>query len=475
MERPNIVWITLDSVRADHTSIYGYERETTPNISAIANDSDAVAFSNCISHATGTPPSVASILTGTYPSRHGIELDDQVGKLTEKLDTIPELLRSSGYRTSCITSNNWIGPETELNRGFDSFSQITARNLLDSVGLTGILKYLLNIRTHSGGLSSESLRHSTSFLMNTIAKRELRDLSSSSSPFFLYLHYNDPHRPYYPPVSYRDVFGEHLDVDPEMAAETSFQLHKDYYGKMASGCDLTSTEETSLRTMYDSHLRYTDSCIGVLYEYIQTRVDGDVILVVTSDHGDHFGEYDLLGHLYGVHDQLANVPMVVKGLTDVPGASDRLVQHADIMKTVLSMTETDTSQIQGYDLREDDREFTITQDYWSQVQRDELANNNPTVDMDRFEPRLMSGIRTKDFKYVKHTTPENPTEDLREGELFKLPDEGTSVKSSYPERSEKLDQELSAWLTSNGQPIDQTSVAVFDEEIEEQLSDLGYL
>lgn len=120
MDKPNIVWITLDSVRHDHTTMSGYRRETTPYIEKIANKSDGVAFSSCFAHARASATSVPSILSGTYPSRHGTYYRES-SAFPDELPLAAELFSDVGYNTVGISNNGYAGSLTNVDRGFDEF------------------------------------------------------------------------------------------------------------------------------------------------------------------------------------------------------------------------------------------------------------------------------------------------------------------------------------------------------------------
>ena len=116
-DKPNILWIVMDAVRADHLSCYGYHRETTPNIDRIAGE--GALFENAISAASWTLPSHASMFTGLYLSKHATDSEHRY--LADNFQTIAELLRSYGYKTYGYSNNPWVGPDTNLNQGFDTY------------------------------------------------------------------------------------------------------------------------------------------------------------------------------------------------------------------------------------------------------------------------------------------------------------------------------------------------------------------
>ncbi|MFB6130345.1 MAG: sulfatase-like hydrolase/transferase, partial [Salinigranum sp.] len=131
MGAPNIVWLTLESTRSDHCSLYGYGRETTPELDALAAERGARAFGDCHAHGIWTRSSSASILTGTYPTHHTVGLDTD-SRLPDELDTVPELLGRAGYTTACVSPNPNLSSSSGLDRGFDRFTYVSGATLLEA-------------------------------------------------------------------------------------------------------------------------------------------------------------------------------------------------------------------------------------------------------------------------------------------------------------------------------------------------------
>lgn len=460
-DNPNLIWITLDSLRYDHTSMAGYGRDTTPNLQRIADRSEGRTFSECIAHGNWTLSSSTSILTGTYPSHHTVGLDEST-KLTPKLRTVAELLKERGYATACLSDNTHVSDATGLSRGFDRFSWLSSSTLLETAGVKSLAKYALNVRKHSAGFTLDDTKHATPFLMNEVGTRWLDDLRNEE-PFFFYLHYNEPHRPYYPPLPYLDRYTDDLDVSTEEAAEISMEVHENLYEIVANGCDLSETEWGALHAMYDAEIAYTDEMVGRLFDHVRSLDLDDTIFVVTADHGELFGEYGLLAHKLCLHDAIINVPLVVHGPTDVTDADD-LVQHADLMRTFVEAAGGSTEQLQGVDLREEAREHTIAQRGGASFES--LLKYNPDFDTDRYHEPMLNCLRTDEFKY--QTSGER-------SELFALPDEETDVQDRHPETTAALGRRLDEWLETDGQPVDASREAEFTDAMERQLRDLGYV
>jgi uncharacterized sulfatase len=458
-EQPNIVWITLDSVRQDHTTMGGYRRDTTPNIQRLAESEDGVAFSSCFAHGRASATSIPSILSGTYLSRHGTYYEGKRG-FPDEVPLVQELLGEAGYHTVGVSNNGYASDLTGVDRGFDEYTLLgsSPRDILESAGVWNVLKYVANIRTHSVGFDTDTHAHSGGYLLTQIANGAVRQ---ASEPTFLYVHYNEPHRAYYPPLPYLDRYTDDLPMSGREAADLAMEVHHNLVEIAANGCDLSETELDALRAMYDAEIAYTDELVGRLVEHIQREL-GETLVVVTADHGELFGEDGMLAHKYSMHNGLLNVPLVLKG---VPGLEDEgLVQHADVMRTLLEVAGADTDTVQGVDLRETRREYAI-----SQSPRDEmgpLLEYNPDFDTARFPAAPYAVIQDGTYKYLDW--PETP-------QLYRLPDEETNVIDDHPEVANRLADHLTEWLDTEGQPVGSGERVEADEEIQSRLADLGYL
>lgn len=459
--KPNIIWITLDSVRADHTTMSGYHRDTTPNLQRIAEQSDGRYFHNCFAAANGTPVSSASILTGTYPSRHGLKLTNEA--LPAELDTVPELFAEQGYSTAGLSRNSYLSSGTKLNRGFDRFEWIDRSTILQSVSPSVLAKYLLNIRSHSVGFSTDSAKHATPYIMNETLKRWLEDLGRTE-PFFLYAHYNEPHRPYHPPLPYLDRYTDDLQMTAGEAVERSMEIHRNHDEIITEGYTLSETDEMALAAMYDAEIAYTDEMIGRLFDYIQDLDIGDTVVVVTADHGELFGEHGLLGHTLVLSDAVTNVPLVTHGLDDLTISKDDIVQHPDVMQTFVAMADGRTEQMQGVDLRHKKRTYAISQR--QSIISSSYFNQMPKFDTSRFHDQMLTAFRDERFRYLRSDN---------RSELLKLPNESTDVTEEYPEIAQRFEADLMDWLSQEGQPVSSETESNLTEAMRRQLRDLGYV
>lgn len=456
--RPNIVWITLDSVRADHTSLQGYRRDTTPNLVALA--AEGQSFSACFTPGKSTVYSSASFLTGTYPFRNGLRVTNDF--LPSELSTVPELLGAVGYTTACLSRNAFIGPGTGLDRGFDRFEWIDSSRMLRAVPPSILLGYALRIRRHSAGFTTNTGKHSTPYILNRMACEWLDDLKKEE-PFFCYLHYNEPHHPYYPPLPYLDLYVDDIEFSLAEAKGFVMEMHSEYRNWIANGREFSDAELETLEAMYDAEIRYTDEMIGRLVSHINDLDLGETVIVITADHGEFFGEKGLLSHVLSIDDAVTWTPLVVHGL-DFEVDPDALVQQIDVMQTLLAQAGADTDQFQGIDLRHDQREYVFTNR--APVHTDSWREHNPAFDPDPYHAGELAGVRTKHFRYQKSTS---------RSELYELPDEQTDVSHDNPEIRAELDRVLTEWWQTEGIPVETTQGSRMTDEMRKQLRSLGYV
>jgi len=465
----NVVWITLESVRAANSSVCGYEHDTTPNLRRIAADEDGVAFRNCISQSMWTPASSASILTGTYLFEHRVGYDGEAKEpLPREIDTLPQLFRTEGYRTACLTPNSYLSEATGLDRGFVKHHLVLLREALkkrETLGPT--LKYILRSRSYGPGFSMNSDEHNETYIMLETLKRWLRSLASSSDPFFLYTHCPNPHLPYTPPKKWIDRFTDETSFSADEALELSLDTYasRDHMVQhIADGPDFSENEWAALEAMYDAEIAYADEFVGRLFDHVQRRVDGKTLFVVTADHGDLFGEQGILGHNLVLDDHLTNVPMVVHGIDGIDHAADSVVQHIDVTRTVAEYLGVSHEQFSGVDLRRDRPDVAISQRGIPHF--DEYLEANPDFDASRYHREPMSALRTDEFKYV---------ESDEKSELFALPDEETDVGDEHPGVRDDLGARLARALREMDEREAGGREAEYTDAMEQQLSDLGYL
>jgi arylsulfatase A-like enzyme len=298
--------LLIDALRADHLSSYGYRRQTTPAIDALARD--GVLFRQAIAQSTFTKSSIATLFTGRYPFQHGVywgSLELASGAvisdvLPEEEICLAEELRERGYLTAAWVQNSHLRQVMGFGQGFVSYR--------DSQG------------------SIERIHRKVRPWLRGAARRY---------PFFAYLHYIDLHDPYRPPPPYDTLFGDPGDVYGGVDLdEWGAFLAAVREGKRR----LSAAEVAGLEALYDGQLRHIDDEIGRLFAELRALGLYDrSLIVVTADHGDGFMEHGFISHSTTPYEELVRVPLVVK----LPGGRfagtvvERQVRLADVMPTIL--------------------------------------------------------------------------------------------------------------------------------------------
>jgi len=466
MSNRDIVWLTLESVRYDRTSVGGHERDTTPFLDRLASEGDSATFENCTTHAIWTRPSSTSILTGRAPSNHRTWSTEIA--LSDDIPTIPEGLRDAGYRTVGISSIGQVSSATGLDRGFERFHYLGKDQLFEQVGPRILARYLLNLRRHSAGWTTTTRKHSTGYMVDALASRHVRQASDGDEPLFLYAHLSDSHHPYYPPKGWQSRFESDLDAPMDRALDDSLDMSDRLHEHIANGLPFDAETWNAIDVMYDTSLVYVDAIASSIVETARAELD-DPIIVVTADHGEFFGEDELLSHVLSTNTAVTNVPLVVAGLDGLSGDRTEMVQHADVMQTVIAELGLDVPVPIGRDVRTEPREVAFTQrgDVRSANNIEELRRHNSAFDASRFLSGVVTSAQTVDYRYQRGDN---------RADLYRLPDESVDISDSAPDVTERLDGEIDSWLATHGEPSGhREQTADFSPEMEKQLEDLGYL
>lgn len=462
----NVVWLIIDSIRGDRTSIGDHTQQTTPTLARIGNQSNGVS-TTCISHGIWSLPSVASMMSGTYPSHHGTGLHNEV--LPSEIQTVPERFSEAGFHTVGLSTNPYFSSETGLDRGFDEFDSFSIRSLFSEVGPQGWLSFLYNLRTYSAGFSTTKRKHSPDFLFNEVVKRRLGDLTVSSQPFFLCAHYHGVHHPYYPSPAFRDRFSDSLQLSSKEAADIAFQRTENPYQEIANNCSYSEEEWHAIRKMYDTLLFQVDSLLDQLLAHINDLgIDDETIIVITSDHGDLLGEYDLLSHKLVLHDALISVPLVVRGSKSLRKIDNQMIQHVDVLQTLMDELDVSTKGMHGLTLSKESREFTVSQRGQQTMQKtlNRVREFNPKFDHERVYSGLTTALRTRDWKYISGD---------EEAALYELPNECANQLGDLPDHADKFDACLNEWMKEYGQPVYSDRSSEFSSTVKDRLADLGYV
>lgn len=308
-KKPNLLFFGIDSMRAEHMSLYGYDRLTTPNIDKYLEG--GVTFEKCLSPHIPTTPGYSSMLTGLDAFGTNVVALRHKGGLPENVKTLAEVLRENGYDTSCIgfTSN-------PASRGFDKYLEF------------------------EGWGSWEAGRAHKAENLNAVAIPELERLASGDKPWFLFMRHMDPHSPYLPPEPFHRMFYGKNEFDPNnhsLDPVYAFKPFCDYfYTWFAPGC----TDRDYIIANYDAAVAYMDSCIqNILARLEGLGLEEDTLVVFVSDHGETLYDHDCYFDHHGLYECTLNVPFALRWKGHLPEGKrcSEWCSLQDVMPTVLDV------------------------------------------------------------------------------------------------------------------------------------------
>lgn len=471
---PNVLWLTMESVRADHTSIYDYERDTTPFLSELKQRPETTVLDPTISASNWTPASTASILTGTHMSTHQIGQDGTAEhSLPSGINTLPQLLSEKGYQTALFSSNPYVSDETGLDRGFDHWELLTIHDVENFLGFDPLSRDYLKVAfqrfVENPTISVESFKHDVGNSLNCIVefrfRRWLKSQYQHPDPCFIYAHIQSPHHAYHPISKFRDEYTGEIKMSTAEADSLSDRIYEgeeEITKQIANGLDFSEKEWEAIRAMYDADIRYADHTVEKFVRMAEKNVEGPLLIVIVGDHGDLFGEHGLIGHTLSLHEGLVRVPGLVVGIDDISENVEDVTQHIDLTFTIANITGVLSDQFEGRDIRESSRGYAISQLGSSNLNRFKQYNEN--FNSSKFFGSPFSSIRTSEWKLLM-----NDQKKL----LYNLRDEENDVSSEYPSIVDDLSyiirQEKISWEEFKGDTVTR------NEEMKKQLKDLGYM
>ena len=430
----NVVLITIDTLRADHLSCYGYGRNTSPNIDRITET--GIIFNKAIAPSSWTAPSMVSLFTSVYPVNHGVKhgigyRENQTIHVQEvfasNLVTLAEILKAHGYKTFGVASNLHLSEKFGFGRGFNYFR---------------CLPFLPAPQVNKTVYSW---------------KNEIQ----TSDKFFLWVHYFDPHFPYYARTPWIDGYtSQELTKELNLSEKEWTEILKltPVFKKYPQYLD-------NLIALYDSEINFVDSYIGKLVQ--KYGFDKDTLLIITSDHGEEFLDHEKLGHGQNLHGETINIPLIIK-FPD--GVSEKIVSEQasliDIMPTVLQLLNIDPPEhILGKSLLE-----TNDLPFWLKKmlrRNDELQYVFSELDI-KFKTKA---LLTEEWKYIYDFEKEK-------GQLHNIqedPLELNSLANKRVKESSQLKEYLLRWVSeAKKYPAKKHNVQLKPTE-KEKLQELEYL
>jgi arylsulfatase A-like enzyme len=306
-KKPPVILVIIDTLPASHVTCYGYDRSTTPNLDRVAQD--GIRFDHAVSAAPWTLPSIASILTGTLPSRHraGLSMDPwmmddrRMERLQPGIVTMAELFRDHGYQTAAFFNNPFTDPSFGLDKGYDLYDYAAGDNL--------------------------TIRRANEVVND--AMRWL--LEHGNKPFFMTVHFFDPHLAYDPPLQYAFPYIQGYEGDLKSPYNPDLKAVRQ--GKVSS----SDEDKRFIKGLYDAEVAATDAELGRFITFLKEKgIYDQALIVLTADHGEEFWEHGGFEHGHSLHREVLEVPLIIKfpGVDHAGQSVDQFVSLMDIMPTV---------------------------------------------------------------------------------------------------------------------------------------------
>jgi arylsulfatase A-like enzyme/Tfp pilus assembly protein PilF len=396
--RPNVVLISIDTCRADHVSCYGRFRNTTPNIDAVA--AAGILFENVIAPVPMTLPSHSSMLTGTIPPYHRVH-DNLNYHLADDNVTLAEQLRKHGYQTGAVIGSFVLDAQFGTAQGFQTYNDDFSETTLEVIG-------------------GQPERRGDAVTEAGLAWLE----EHAADPFFLFLHYYDPHLPYDPPEPFASIFAD----DP-----------------------------------YKGEIAFADQCVGQVVDKLNDLgLYDSTLLVITADHGEGRGDHGETLHGYFIYHATTKVPLIVKlPRQRQPRRVRAIASLVDLVPTILAQLGLPPPAVtQGVDLFAEAPGGTAAHGPTRFVYSESMIAT-------KLGCGSLLGLETDRWKYIQAPEPE----------LYDLesdPGEARNVIAEHLERAEYYRDRLRVLLQEHLRTDSEGTKVELDEQSLERLRSLGY-
>lgn len=509
--QPDILFLVLDTQRADRISAYGYQRETSPHLDALA--ADATFFRYGYSPAQWTVPSHTSMFTGLYPSFH--KTQQSFSMAPNEIPLLAERLSSGGYYTAAFCNNPLVGVVNNgLRRGFYSFLNysglLTSRPNQAGVPVTLFGRYRqvfkrmvarLLQRAQDSFARSDALlefaltpfmlpiwQTALSFKGNT--SRSLNDTARlfierkgvrRDQPIFSFVNLMGTHMPFHPQRRHLERFAPQMLRD-KSARRYLRHFNSDVFGWFAPLATLMGDEQRALLDgCYDAEVATQDEQLGVFFDRMRTSGALDrTLVVVTADHGDHLGEHHFLGHSVSLYDVLVHVPLIIRDPAgSLPRATvrDDFVSTRRLFHTVLTAAGLAAEHEQTYTLarapaHDPDRGVVFAEAITPQNVLNLMQKHKPDLVRERMCDQPRRAVWRKPYKLI-----ETGDHHVELFDVLNDPGEMQNLHQTHPEIVKEMQSHLRALqrqaavaAVTNEQVVNQD-----DPQLQRRLRALGYL
>jgi len=475
---PNIVLITMDTVRTDHLSCYGYGKTTTPNLDTFARE--GVLFRNAYATSSWTLPSHASMFTGQYPSVHGADhrsgtipggekkaglkeiMLRNFSRLSDEKKTLAEFLSERGYRTAGVVGGIFCASLFGLDQGFDYYD--------DEIPFFNI-RFFLIYQVIDLFISAEDFFTQYGYMGKRIASHLNESAFAwldkhQGQPFFLFINYMDAHTPYLPPPPFEESFGR---IEKACIMGKSAQGTKSFVAAQTNLINsvlngshrLTSDEKELLLALYDGGILCIDYHLGLLFDKLKALKAYDkTLIIITSDHGEAFGEHNQMDHGLTLYEEVLRVPLIIKYPAFYPrrGVIEKRVSLVDLMPTVLSFLNVPVPEgIDGAAIGHSDHPL-IGELILGIAQKYHKGSGD------------LRTVYQENYKFIWSSSGSHELYNLGED-----PGEENNLLETFPHKVQAMEKMLNQWLTTNNLLDLKKETVTIDKSTEEKLRALGYV
>lgn len=412
-QKPNVVLIGIDSLRADHMSSYGYHRLTTPHLDQFAKG--ATLFEKTYSAHIPTTSAYASMLTGMDCFGTQVVALRHAGPLRPEVKTLAEVLKDFGYNTTCVGFSG-----NPSSRGFDKYLDYPAWG------------------SWNEGRSPKAQN------LNDVAIPELDRLAKKKDPFFLFLRHMDPHAPYLPPAPFERMFYHGNERDKRNKSMEPVMSFKPFCDFFASWMPPGISDKDYVIAQYDGAVAYMDACIQTIFNALEVRgLMDDTIIIVNGDHGETLYDHECWFDHHGMYDTVLYVPLIIRYPAKIP-AGKRIKgfnQHKDLMPTLMELLEIKDKQIKWASDKRFDGQSLLP------MIRGEVTSHESEFYITECTWMRKHGWRTPYWKLIIALEPDFHFKP--EIELYNLiedPDENHNIAEANPDIVATLRGRMNAWI-----------------------------
>ena len=443
-DRPNVLLIGIETLRADHVGCLGHHRNTTPTFDKLAKE--GVLFSNAIATSSWTMPTNMSVFTSLYPDVHKTTTYQE--KLPEARNTLAQILKENGYITAAFVSNPTLGHQYGFSKGFDLYDDFSVA---------------LDLGADLFGNNDRTGQNARTTLTNEVVSRAAIGWlqKNHTKPFFMFVFYFDPHHDYIPPPPFDTVF----DPDYEGSIDGRGIAYEPRKSTRPAQRDLEH-----IIALYDGEILYTDGYVSKLLEkFAEYGILDETLIVLFGDHGDEFYEHGSTAHAHTLYNELIHIPLIFTLPSLIPQNKrvGAMVSQVDIMPTILDYLNIEYDGfIQGRSLRP--------------LVEGPKNNLHDVVYAEVKTPKneALSAVITENHKFILNSSTGSK-------ELFDLNNDPNEQNNIYESRllagSVPLEYQLKQWLANNEKITRQLfgnenlQKIELDENQLKQLKSLGYL